>query len=345
MIQNLTMRIGFLIFPGFPMACLTSMIEPLRAANEIAGQDAFSWTLISETGGRVISSAKVAFEADRALSADMPLDLLFVLGSPTARFVSERSGNGALRALGRHGVILGSVSGGVFPLVRSGVVGEQPVSVHWCYETAFKVAFPDVRAVSDVIVTSATLYTVSGAAAAFDLALRLIETRLRADVAHEVACWFQHPLMRGEGVRQRVPVAQMPDTGAQLPDLVARCVEIFAANLEMPVSVADVANQTRRLAPPDRTRLQEGDRPEPFALLSRIADAGRAPAGDVFQHPDARHRRSGGLCVHGSAGHPLSRGIRLFPARRPRPHQPVPGRRQRAAALRLGHVAKGRVHL
>ncbi len=245
MIQNLTMRIGFLIFPGFPMACLTSMIEPLRAANEIAGQDAFSWTLISETGGRVISSAKVAFEADRALSADMPLDLLFVLGSPTARFVSERSGNGALRALGRHGVILGSVSGGVFPLVRSGVVGEQPVSVHWCYETAFKVAFPDVRAVSDVIVTSATLYTVSGAAAAFDLALRLIETRLRADVAHEVACWFQHPLMRGEGVRQRVPVAQMPDTGAQLPDLVARCVEIFAANLEMPVSVADVANQTR----------------------------------------------------------------------------------------------------
>jgi transcriptional regulator GlxA family with amidase domain len=85
---------------------------------------------------------------------------------------------------------------------------------------------------------------VSGAAAAFDLALRLIEERLRADVAHEVACWFQHPLMRGEGVQQRVPVARVPDTGGQLPDLVAACVAIFAANLETPVSVADVAEKT-----------------------------------------------------------------------------------------------------
>ena len=29
------LRLGFLMFPGFPMACLTSAIEPLRAANEI----------------------------------------------------------------------------------------------------------------------------------------------------------------------------------------------------------------------------------------------------------------------------------------------------------------------
>jgi transcriptional regulator GlxA family with amidase domain len=31
--------LGFLIFPGFPMSCLTSAIEPLRAANEIAGAE------------------------------------------------------------------------------------------------------------------------------------------------------------------------------------------------------------------------------------------------------------------------------------------------------------------
>lgn len=226
------------------MACLTSMIEPLRAANEIAGEVAFSWVLISERGGRVMSSANVAFEADHALSTALAVDVLFVLSSPTAGFENTRAGNGALRSLARHGVILGSVSGGVFPLVRSGVTEGQSVSVHWCYEAAFKAEFPEVRGVSDVIVSSPTLYTVSGAAAGFDLALHLIETRLRADVAHEVACWFQHPLMRGEGVQQRVPVAQMPDTGAQLPDLVARCVKIFAANLEVPVSVAEVADQT-----------------------------------------------------------------------------------------------------
>ena len=35
------LRLGFLLFPGFPMACLTSAIEPLRAANEITGRRAF----------------------------------------------------------------------------------------------------------------------------------------------------------------------------------------------------------------------------------------------------------------------------------------------------------------
>lgn len=244
MIEHKTIRIGFLIFPGFPMACLTSMIEPLRAANEIAGVEAFSWVLLSEQGGRVMSSASVMFEAVQALTSDLPLNVLIVLSSPTARFINQRSGNGALRSLGRHGVILGSVSGGVFPLMRSGVVNEQPVSVHWCYEAAFKAEFPSVQAMSDVIVTTATCYTASGAAAAFDLALRMIEESLQADVAHEVACWFQHPLMRGEGVQQLVPRTQMPDTGAQLPDLVARCVALFTANLETPISVADVALET-----------------------------------------------------------------------------------------------------
>ncbi|MFT4794863.1 MAG: transcriptional regulator GlxA family with amidase domain [Paracoccaceae bacterium] len=240
----MTLKIGFLIFPGFPMACLTSMIEPLRAANEIAGQEAFGWKLVSEHGGRVMSSAKVAFEADVALALDLALDLLFVLSGPAARFADARSGNGALRSLGRHGVTLGGVSGGVFPLVRSGVMEGRPVSVHWCYEAAFKAEFPDVRAMSEVIVSSPGRHTVSGAASAFDLALGLIEDRLSPDVAHEVACWFQHPMMRGEGVRQRVPKARMPDTGAQLPALVARCVEIFAAHLDTPVSVADVARRT-----------------------------------------------------------------------------------------------------
>ena len=44
-----TLHIGFLIFPGFPMACLTSFIEPLRAANEISNEIAFNGVLYQKT--------------------------------------------------------------------------------------------------------------------------------------------------------------------------------------------------------------------------------------------------------------------------------------------------------
>ena len=235
--------IGFLIFDGFPMACLTSMIEPLRASNEISGQVAFSWTLYAETTDKVRSSAGVSFEPDMAFGQAERPDHLFLLSPPMAQFSNPKTGYGALRTLGRHGTILGGVSGGVFPLVRSGVMAGQVVSVHWCYEAAFRSEFPEVEASDQVIEVSQRRYTASGAAAAFDLSLRLIETRLGADVATEVACWFQHPLMRGEGVRQSIPTYRQSSTDATLPPVVAKAVAVFAANLTEPISVADVADE------------------------------------------------------------------------------------------------------
>lgn len=222
------------------MACLTSMIEPLRAANEIGGRAAFGWTLVAESRGRVMSSANVGFEPDRLLSDPGPVDMMFLLSSPVARFV-DHTGPAALRRLVRYGAVLGGISGGIFPLVRTGVMEGQPVSVHWCYEAAFQAEFPSVAALSDVIVSGNRRYTAAGAAAAFDLALILIEDALGSEVAHEVACWFQHPMMRGDGVKQRKPMVQSSATGDGLPDLVARCVALFAERLTEPISVAEIA--------------------------------------------------------------------------------------------------------
>jgi len=232
-------RIGFLIFPGFPMACLTSMIEPLRAANEIAGEERFAWTLLSEDGAKVTSSAHVVFEPNAALADAAPLDVLFVLSRPNSDFAAPRQTPATLRQLARHGCILGGVSGGVFPLVRAGLMVGHRCSVHWCYEAAFHAAFPDILATDDVIVTDNNRYTASGAAAGFDLALHMIEQHFDPEIAHEVACWFQHSSMRGQGVRQRVPLVE--GAGPALPGLVARAAALFNARLEDPISIAEVA--------------------------------------------------------------------------------------------------------
>ncbi|MFV0244739.1 MAG: GlxA family transcriptional regulator [Qingshengfaniella sp.] len=232
--------LGFLLFPGFPMACLTSAIEPLRAANEIAGARVFSWRLMSETGARVMSSAEVGFEVNGALGVEDRPDYLILLSGPLARFAQPRASDGVLRQLARHGVILGGVSGGVFPLARSGVMAGHRCSVHWCYEAAFRAEFPEIPAEDDVIIMDRRRYTASGAAAMFDLMLHLIERRLGSDVATEVACWFQHPLVRGEGVSQKIP-AQSAATDDMLPPALARAVAIFADHIEDPVSMSAVA--------------------------------------------------------------------------------------------------------
>lgn len=236
-----TTRLGFLIFPGFPMSCLTSAIEPLRAANEIAGQTAFEWALISETGQRVDSSAHVGFDPDCALGEVDALDYLFLLSGPNGMFQSPKRAFSQMRRLARHGVAMGGVSGGVFPLARSGLLDGCSTSVHWCYEAAFAAEFPDLAITDDVIVIDQNRHTVSGAAAAFDLMLHLIEQRLGDDVTTEVACWFQHPLVRGQGVRQKIPTFKTVSTANMLPSAVTQAVDLFASHIGDPVSIAQVA--------------------------------------------------------------------------------------------------------
>ncbi|MDG1067032.1 MAG: GlxA family transcriptional regulator [Sulfitobacter sp.] len=241
MTRDEIIQLGFLIFPGFPMACLTSMIEPLRAANEIAGKTAFGWKLVSEEGQRVEASAKVWFEPDLALEACDGLAYLFLLSGPSSRFDQPVPSDGKLRKLARHGAVIGAVSGGIFPLARSGLLDGHKTSVHWCYEAAFAAEFPKIEATEDVMALGRRRMTASGAAAAFDLSLHLIEEALGAGVATEVACWFQHPLVRGQGITQRKPTFATASTNDMLPDVIRQAVDLFAENLEDPINIADVA--------------------------------------------------------------------------------------------------------
>jgi transcriptional regulator GlxA family with amidase domain len=234
-------HLGFLIFPGFPMSCLTSAIEPLRAANEIVGRKTFSWTVVGETATRVVSSAAVGFDPDIALAQLDAVDQLHFLSGPTGRFQSARAGNAAVRRLARHGTVLGAFSGGIFPLARTGLMAGHNCAVHWCYEAAFKAEFPDVGASAKVICIDRQRQTAAGAAAVFDLMLQRIRGELGAEVMTEVACWFQHPFMRGEEAAQKTPAPRSDRTEDMLPPPVAKAIRLFAEHVEDPIQIARVA--------------------------------------------------------------------------------------------------------
>jgi len=235
-----TLHIGFLIFPGFPMACLTSFIEPLRAANEISNEIAFEWSLISEKSGKVTSSANVGFDPDTTLLQAAALDFLILLSAPTNSFELQ-STPACLRKLFKHGVTMGAISGGVFPLIRAGLGKETTISVHWCYRNAFDSEFPEITASDQVIEIRNRLVTASGAAAAFELALHLIENRLTPAIAREVAHWFQHPVMRKTNVPQAAPTYVESGKTAALPDTIVNAIKILGQDISQPVAIADVA--------------------------------------------------------------------------------------------------------
>jgi len=235
------LRLGFLMFPGFPMACLTSAIEPLRAANEISGQRHFEWVLLGEDKDPIRSSAEVRFEPDQRLSDCDDIDHLYILSPPNAEFADPRRSAARLRRLDRMGVVLGAFSGGIFPLARAEVMEGHQCSVHWCYEAAFKAEFPDVRASESVILREKRRITASGAGAVFDLMLHLIEERIDRNCMTEVTCWFQHPLVRDEDARQTVPVARSAGTSDLLPNAIREAIRMFDSHIEDTIRIPDVA--------------------------------------------------------------------------------------------------------
>jgi transcriptional regulator GlxA family with amidase domain len=235
-----TTHISFLIFEGFPMACLTSMIEPLRVANEVSESDTFSWRLVSENGRPVTASANITFDVADSLSTIDTMHYLVLLAPPKAEFQNEQS-VGILRRLSRHGCVFCAVSGGVFPLARAKLASTVPLSVHWCYRAAFEKEFPSYLASDQIIEISNSFVTASGAAGGFEVALNLIEERLGSHVSTEVACWFQHPMMRKSGIQQITPVPDESFTKDSLPAAVNDAIALMQSHINDPLSVEDIA--------------------------------------------------------------------------------------------------------
>jgi len=236
-------EVGILIFPGFPMSCLTSCIEPLRAANEITGTDAFRWAVVSETPDPVAASAGVSFSPDMTLAEVKSLDFLFFASSPAGRFEAPAVAGAALQRVLRNNGRLGAFSAGIFPLAATGLTGTHPVSLHWCYERAFRTTFPDIPTRDSLICDAGPFVTASGASAVFDLMLDLIETRVGGDVMTEVACWFQHPVVRGSAITQKIPAYSTAKSADLLPKQLEKAIRLFAANIDAPLRVGDIADQ------------------------------------------------------------------------------------------------------
>ena len=218
------------------------MIEPLRASNEISDTKSFEWKLFSENADKVEASARVAFETDGKIEEIERLDALILLSPPNANFINSRS-VGVIRRLERHGCTIGAVSGGVVLLAKAKVRPNIRYSVHWCYAAAFTNQFPNNISSEQVIETDRNIMTASGAAAAFDLALLLIRSRLGSSVAAEVACWFQHPIMRNQDVKQVIPSLNELEGLEELPELARKAISLVNQKINYPLQVNDIADE------------------------------------------------------------------------------------------------------
>lgn len=230
-------RIGILPVPGFALMSYACTVEPLRAANLLAGRTLYEVThFAGETPPR--SSGAAVVEPRGRIGETPALDLLLVIaGGDPARF-ADAAALGWLGRMARLGVPLGGVSGGPVILARAGLMAGRRMTVHWEHAHALYEADPELLIERRLYVIDRDRVTCGGGTAPLDLMHALISEHHGAGFARRVSDWFLYTDIRPSAAPQRAGlVERLGVRSAPLLDAVAAMED----HVGDPLSLAQLA--------------------------------------------------------------------------------------------------------
>jgi len=236
--DKVTQTIAIYLIDGFALMSFASVVEPLRAANLLAGRDLYDIQTIPVGGAEAVSSGGAIIR--RSGGQGTPdLALVVAGGDP---FADEDPGlMKELQRLDAANVILGGVSGGPVILARAGLMAGRRMTVHWEHAPALAELQPDLLIERNLFVIDRDRVTCAGGTAPIDLMHNLIAQHHGAAFAREVSDWFLHTEVRlaGDpqraGLRERFGVSSRPLLDA---------IEMMETHIADPLSLKQIAEIT-----------------------------------------------------------------------------------------------------
>lgn len=269
-------RVGFVLLPDFPLMAYAAAVEPLRAANVLAGRRHYDWWHASVDGLPVRASQGFSISPDAALAeAGLQADRIFICagGNPSG-FADDRLFKVLRRFAATREGALGGISGGPFVLARAGLLDGFRCTLHWEHIAAFGETFPEADVRRSLYEIDRDRITCSGGIAALDMMLELISRDCGQELALGVSAWFLHNQMREGASPQGMPFAlRFPSRD----DRLSRVLEAIEGNLDRPMGRAELA----RLAGLSERQLERlfktatGSTLHDYGLRQRLAHAHR----------------------------------------------------------------------
>ncbi|KQT46378.1 AraC family transcriptional regulator [Aureimonas sp. Leaf454] len=237
------LSIDLLLLSAFSLLSLASTLEPLRAANRVAGRALYRWRLLSPDGRPVTSSSGVEIAVDRAFDAADERDAVLVVAAFDVARHATRPVLAMLRRVARTGIAVGGVEAGAVALAMAGLLEGRRATTHWEDLDAFAATFPEVevvpsRFVLDLRRGGGDRFTTGGASPALDMMLELIRRRQGAPLALGVAGIFIYEEARaGEDPQPSVSLGRLDWHEPR----VARAIRAMETRIDRPLPVSAIA--------------------------------------------------------------------------------------------------------
>ena len=237
-IKPAKLTIGVLLLPGFPLMSYASAVEPLRAANVLAGRTLYDWAHISIAGKSVRASSGIEIKADHRVGDDIALDMLLVCAGGNPSTFRHAPTLRWLRKMARRRIPIGGVSGGPFVLARAGLLDGYRCTIHWEHLPAFVEEFRNTQAQRSLFVLDRDRLTCAGGISALDMMHALIELKHGRELAASVSQWFLQTQVRLGSGPQQMNVRERFDVSS--PAL-QRALELMETRTETPLSRQQLA--------------------------------------------------------------------------------------------------------
>ena len=235
----------FLLLPEFSVMGFVSAIEPLRVANRFR-EGAYRWHILSLDGGPVVASNGMSINADAALAQAGSIETVFVVAGFNPLALYQPALADWLRNVHRHGATLGAIDTGAFVLAQAGLLGAEPVTLHWEALAAFIERFPGIPVTEELFEIGERAITCAGGTSAIDMMLALIAARHGRELAARVSEQFVLGRIRSQSDHQRMEIAARYGLHNRKT---IQVVKLMQEHIEDPLTADDLAGMisvTRR---------------------------------------------------------------------------------------------------
>lgn len=222
------------------MMSVACTIDPMRAANRMAGKAIFNWNVQTLDGLPAVMSCGLPLAPALKFEAGKGADVLIVV----AGFDSDRhASKGAVMLIGKAAsnfTSVGGVEAGGLILARAGLLNGRLATTHWEDLEDFTDAFPDIDVRPDRYVIDGKFFTTGGASPTFDLMLHLIRSRQGIAFAMGVASAFIYDEAHTPSDAQTI--VSLGHLNKIEPRIV-NAIKIMEARIDDPMDINDIAQK------------------------------------------------------------------------------------------------------
>ncbi len=235
-----SVAITLLVFPDTSLMTLAATVDPMRAANRVAGRAIYRWELVSIDGSAPVTSCGLPIPVHGRFEPERRRDVLIVLAAFNVAAHSTRPVLRAVRAGARHAAMTGGIEAGAWVLGLAGLLDGRAATTHWEDLEEFAARFPLTDARPDRWVIDGPVFTAGGAMPALDLMLALIRARQGFSTALDVASVYIYDETQAASEAQ--PLVSLGRLRDREPR-VAAAIRAMEAHLDAPLPVSAIARR------------------------------------------------------------------------------------------------------